>query len=158
MFVGGLPKMINQAQHNNEITELFAAVGINPCAKAPSISCCNDARLTESRSSVAIGKRITPAEHTRALPGNQHYCFVDFETKEEMDAALKALKGRLFMGGKLKLAPAREAGPALKDRRLNLGGSRGESGRDNSRQEISYADYVAGSRAAQSNDWRRRDA
>ena len=29
--------------------------------------------------------------------------------------------------------------------------------RDNSRQEISYADYVAGSRAAQSNDWSRRD-
>ena len=75
-----------------------------------------------------------------------------------MDVALKALSGRLFMGGKLKLAPARDAGPALKDRRLNLGGSRGESGRDNYRQEISYADYVAGSRAAQSKDWRRRDA
>lgn len=33
MFVGGLPKMINQAQHNSEIAELFAAVGFNPCVE-----------------------------------------------------------------------------------------------------------------------------
>lgn len=117
----------------------------------------NDTRLTEPSSRVAIGKRITPAEHTRALPGNQHYCFVDFETKEEMDAALKALRGTLFMGEKLKLAPAREAGPALRNRHLNLGGSRGEVPKDQSRQEISYSEYMAGSRAAQSNNWRRRD-
>lgn len=62
------------------------------------------------------------------------------------------------MGSRLKLAPARNMGKALEDRRLNLGGSRREHDKDHSRPEISYSDYMAGSnRAAQSNDWRKRD-
>jgi RNA recognition motif-containing protein len=42
----------------------------------------------------------------RSIRGNHHYCFVDFETREETNAAMKALNGRPIMGGKLKVALA----------------------------------------------------
>lgn len=35
LYVGGLGKMINQAQHNRDITELFAGAGFTPCVSEP---------------------------------------------------------------------------------------------------------------------------
>ncbi|KAJ5778377.1 RNA recognition motif domain protein [Penicillium odoratum] len=130
LYVGGLGKMLNQAQHNKEITELFA--GFNP---------------------TAVGKRITPHEHTRSLPGDHHYCFVDFETKDDTDAAMKVLKGRLFNGGRLKIAPARDIPKTLMNRRTNLGCGR--------REDESYylrpnkSEYMGESNL--SSNWRRMD-
>ena len=54
----------------------------------------------------AIGKRITPHESTRLKPGNHHYCFVDFKTREEANSAMKALNGRSVTGGRLKVSLA----------------------------------------------------
>jgi hypothetical protein len=124
--------MLNQAEHNREIADLLGA--FNP---------------------IAIGKRITPAEHTRMLPGKHHYCFVDFETKEDMDAAIRALNGRVHLGSRLKVVPSRDMPKALKDQRTGFKNSRpdGDEGK-----EVSYSEYMARpSRALQSNDWRRRD-
>ncbi|OKP11575.1 hypothetical protein PENSUB_2877 [Penicillium subrubescens] len=130
LFVGGLDKMINQAQHNSEIADLFAA--FKP---------------------VAIGKRITPDEYTRSFPGKHHYCFIDFETKEDMDAAIKTLNGSVYMGSQLKVRPAKEMPKALKDRRMGLGSNRP----DEDEGKIPYSDYVAGSsRALESSNWRRK--
>ncbi|KHO11390.1 Ribonuclease H-like protein [Metarhizium robertsii ARSEF 23] len=72
--------MIDQPQHTREITELFSDY---PPA--------------------AIGKRITPHQTTRSRPGNHHYCFVDFKTREQATAAMTALDGRVVAGGKLKV-------------------------------------------------------
>ncbi|KID83764.1 RNA recognition motif domain protein [Metarhizium guizhouense ARSEF 977] len=83
LYVGGLGKMIDQPQHIREITDLFSDY---PPA--------------------AIGKRITPHQTTRSRPGNHHYCFVDFKTKEQATAAMKALDGRVVAGGKLKVERA----------------------------------------------------
>ncbi|KID82463.1 Nucleotide-binding, alpha-beta plait [Metarhizium guizhouense ARSEF 977] len=80
LYVGGLGKMIDQPQHTREITELFSDY---PPA--------------------AIGKRITPHQTTRLRPGNHHYCFVDFKTREQATAAMTALDGRVVAGGKLKV-------------------------------------------------------
>ncbi|KAJ5582475.1 RNA recognition motif domain-containing protein [Penicillium sp. DV-2018c] len=131
LYVGGLDKMITQAEHNREVADIFA--GFNP---------------------VAIGKRITPDEHTRSLPGKHHYCFVDFYSKEDMDAAIKALNGTMHRGGRLKVVPSGPIPQALKDRRLGLMESRSKHEGDN----VSYSDYMAGSkRAFESSNWRRRD-
>lgn len=64
-----------------------------------------------SWTSIAISKRITPREDVRALPGNHHYCFVDFESMDDAQAAIQALNGRVVPGGpsgaRLKVRMAR---------------------------------------------------
>ncbi|KAF5003061.1 hypothetical protein FDECE_10372 [Fusarium decemcellulare] len=85
LYVGGLDKMIDQDQHQRELAELFS--GFTPAA---------------------ISKRITPHESTRSQPGNHHYCFVDFDTKEEASAAVEALNGKPIEGGFLKVSISRK--------------------------------------------------
>lgn len=75
----------------------------------------------------AIGKRFTPHESTRCSPGNHHYCFVDFETKPEAEAARQALNGRLVNGNKLKVALAKGMPQKLVDRRTDVGYGHTES-------------------------------
>ncbi len=41
------------------------------------------------------------------MPGNHHYCFVDFASPEEAERALNALNGREVPGGKLRVSLAR---------------------------------------------------
>ncbi|KAJ5142944.1 RNA recognition motif domain-containing protein [Penicillium bovifimosum] len=131
LYVGGLDKMVDQAEHNREVADLLA--GFNP---------------------IAIGKRITPDEYTRSFPGKHHYCFVDFESKADMDAAIKTLNGRVHRGGRLKVVPARPIPKALKDRHLGLIESRFKHEGDN----VSETNDMAGpKRALESSNWRRRD-
>ncbi|KAF3761916.1 hypothetical protein M406DRAFT_222190, partial [Cryphonectria parasitica EP155] len=84
VYVGGIGKMVNQEENDKEIRGYFEGFQI-----------------------VAISKRITPHPDTRLLPGNHHYCFVDFETVEEAKAAIQALNGRPVVGGKLRLGMAK---------------------------------------------------
>lgn len=110
-----------------------------------------------ANSRTAIGKRVTPHETTRSRPGNHHYCFVDFETKEQTNAAMKALNGRVIMGWKLKVSLAGGVPDKLADshtsarydRRAQDGASRPDSSRS--------ANAAQANRAAASTDWRRRD-
>ncbi|KAI9148948.1 Protein NAM8 [Paramyrothecium foliicola] len=80
VFVGGLGKMINQVENDRELRAIF-----------------------EDFKVVAVSKRITPHESTRAKPGKHHYAFVDLESKEEVDAAIAALNGRAWRGSRLKV-------------------------------------------------------
>lgn len=57
--------------------------------------------------SVTIGKRITPHASTRSMPGNHHYCFVDFSTPQEAQRAVAALSGLQVPGGQLRVSAAR---------------------------------------------------
>ncbi|XP_044715117.1 RNA recognition motif domain-containing protein [Hirsutella rhossiliensis] len=135
LYVGGLGKMIDQAQNNREISELFAH--FNP---------------------IAIGKRITPHEATRSKPGNHHYCFVDFETKAETRAAIQALNGKPIPGGRLKVALAGKIPQKLMERHTDARYGRRAYNtspeEDSGRQGEGAAQ--AGSRAMASRDWRRK--
>lgn len=55
---------------------------------------------------VAISKRITPHPSTRTKPGNHHYCFVDFETQDDAEDAIRVLDGRCVPGGRLRVSMA----------------------------------------------------
>ncbi|KAI0415540.1 RNA-binding domain-containing protein [Xylaria grammica] len=84
LYVGGLPRMQDQATNFAEITELF-----------------KDFKLE------AISKRVSAHESTRELPGNHDYCFVDFATPEQAKDAMESLNGATFNGERLKVSPAK---------------------------------------------------
>ncbi|KAJ4245583.1 hypothetical protein NW757_009846 [Fusarium falciforme] len=135
LYVGGLGKMIDQAQHQREITEIFT--GFNP---------------------TAIGKRITPHESTRAQPGRHHYCFVDFETKEEALAAADALNGTTTTGGPLKVSLAEKTPAKLVARHPDRRNGRRVYDRAYARPgNTGSEDATEASNAMASNNWRRRD-
>ncbi|TKW48431.1 hypothetical protein CTA1_10823 [Colletotrichum tanaceti] len=93
LYVGGLAKMIDQEQNQDEMREILGE--FNP---------------------VAISKRITPHESKRTVPGNHHYCFVDFATVEEAAAARDALNGKSWAGDRLRVNVARPLPDKLRDR------------------------------------------
>ncbi|KAK1590490.1 RNA recognition domain-containing protein [Colletotrichum navitas] len=107
LYIGGLPKMIDQQQSQDEMREILT--GFDP---------------------VAISKRITPHESTRSMPGNHHYCFVDFATVDEASAALKALNGKLWADERLRVNVAKPLPDKLKDR-LHPRNERDPPSRDN---------------------------
>ncbi|KAI1136799.1 RNA-binding domain-containing protein [Hypoxylon sp. FL0543] len=80
LYVGGLPRMHDQATNFSEISELFKDFQID-----------------------AISKRITAHESVRSKPGHHDFCFVDFATPEQAQAAIDAINGTLFRGGRLKV-------------------------------------------------------
>ena len=71
--------------------------------------------------SVAIGKRITPRAETRTMPGNYHYCFVDFSSTEEAERAMNELNGKPVEGGNLRVSFPRSKGPAFDRTETNHG-------------------------------------
>ncbi|KAK3363144.1 hypothetical protein B0T25DRAFT_575771 [Lasiosphaeria hispida] len=101
LYIGGLGPMIDQGQNEQELRELFAgASGV-----------------------VAIGKRITPHPSTREKPGNHHYCFIDFASEGDAERAMKAISGKPYAGGFLRVSLAKgkvplrdsEDGPGTSD-------------------------------------------
>ncbi|KAF4995881.1 hypothetical protein FGRMN_4838 [Fusarium graminum] len=111
VYVGGLGKMVDETQHQEELAEIFT--GFNP---------------------TAVGKRITPHESKHKLPGNHHYCFVDFDTKEEASSAAEALNGKEIPGGQLKVSTSDRIPQKLVSRQLDAReGRRVSDGMSNSR-------------------------
>ncbi|KAI0452944.1 RNA-binding domain-containing protein [Xylaria acuta] len=84
LYVGGLPRMHDQATNFAEMTELF-----------------KDFKLE------AISKRVSAHESTRDLPGRHDYCFVDFSTPEEAKEAMELLNGVSFREGPIKVSAAK---------------------------------------------------
>ncbi|KAK0381127.1 modin [Colletotrichum limetticola] len=93
LYVGGLGAMVDQAQHQDELQQIL-----------------------EGHKPLAISKRITPHESTRAKGGEHHYCFVDFATAEEADAARNTLDRKVWGTGRLRVNVARGLPDKLKDR------------------------------------------
>lgn len=85
------------------------------------------------------------------MPGNHHYCFLDFETREQASAAKKALHSKTIPGGRLKVSVA--GGIPNKLANPDTGVRYGRSVYDGSRS----ANTAPSNRAAESTDWRRRD-
>ncbi|KAI0130999.1 RNA-binding domain-containing protein [Daldinia grandis] len=81
LYVGGLPRMHDQATNSTEIRELFKDFQVE-----------------------AISKRVTAHESVRARPGHHDFCFVDFVTPEQAQAAKDTTNGRLFRDGRLKVS------------------------------------------------------
>ncbi|ODA81264.1 hypothetical protein RJ55_04228 [Drechmeria coniospora] len=127
LYVGGLGRMVDQEQNHGEVSELFA-----------------DFKPT------AIGKRITPHESTRSKPGNHHYCFVDFETRDEAGSAMRALNGKPYLGGKLRVSVATNIPAKLIDRRT-------EDLESPRTTDAAPESSGAPSRAFASMNWRRKD-
>ncbi|KAI3340538.1 RNA-binding domain-containing protein [Ustulina deusta] len=84
LYVGGLPRMHDQATNFAEMTELFKGFKLE-----------------------AISKRVSAHESTRDLPGNHDYCFVDFSTSEQAKEAMESLNGTSFKGERLKVSTAK---------------------------------------------------
>ncbi|KAI0394974.1 RNA-binding domain-containing protein [Xylariaceae sp. FL0594] len=101
LYVGGLPRMLDQATNFSEMTELFAGFKIE-----------------------AISKRVSAHEKTREQPGNHDYCFVDFATAEQAKEAMESLNGTIFKGEQLKVSPAKGRSNKWQERD-SLDGKRG---------------------------------
>ncbi|KAI8634396.1 hypothetical protein F5Y19DRAFT_470582 [Xylariaceae sp. FL1651] len=84
LYVGGLPRMHDQATNNAEMSELFKDFKVE-----------------------AISKRITAHESVRDTPGHHDYCFVDFATPEQAKEALESVNGTMFQGEQLKVSAAK---------------------------------------------------
>ncbi|KAI0010522.1 RNA-binding domain-containing protein [Xylariaceae sp. FL0662B] len=83
LYVGGLPRMLDQAANFTEMSELFRSFKVE-----------------------AISKRVSAHASARAKSGRHDYCFVDFATPREAKAAVAAADGRSFRGGRLKVSLA----------------------------------------------------
>ncbi|KAH8902088.1 hypothetical protein BR93DRAFT_948208 [Coniochaeta sp. PMI_546] len=92
LFVGGLGKMENQEQHQEEVRAYFTGYQVE-----------------------AVGKRIAPREETSQLPGNYHYCFVDLASADEAQRAIKELDGSPIPAGTLKVSQAKPPRPRQSD-------------------------------------------
>lgn len=104
LYVGGLPRMHDQATNFAEMTELFKEFKVE-----------------------AISKRVSAHESTRDLPGHHDYCFVDFSTAEQAKAAMEASNGTSFKGEKLRVSTAKGRSNKWRERD-ELDGSRRGSG------------------------------
>ncbi|KAI6769569.1 hypothetical protein HG530_004198 [Fusarium avenaceum] len=128
LYVGGLGKMVDQAQHQEELRQILS--GFKP---------------------TAIGKRITPHESKRITPGNHHYCFVDFETKEEASSAVEALNGKEIPGGQLKVSVSERVPQKLVGRQLDAR----EGRRAADRMNDTHPNRPGSSNPTVSDNWRR---
>jgi hypothetical protein len=84
LYVGGLPRMPDQAAVNLAMRELFANWEVD-----------------------AVSKIISPHESKKDQPGNHYYVFVDFKDGLEAADAVKKLDGTFKFGGKLKINHAK---------------------------------------------------
>ena len=87
LYVGGLPRIDGQEVINEQMKALFDGYAVE-----------------------AVSKLISPHESTATLPGDHHYCFVDFATTEDAQTAANAVNGAIMTatGSKLKVNMARE--------------------------------------------------
>ncbi|RYP45951.1 hypothetical protein DL768_007770 [Monosporascus sp. mg162] len=84
LYVGGLPRMLDQAMNDEEIRDIFKDFEVEN-----------------------VSKRISPDERKRTLPGRHNFCFVNFSTPEQAKMALEAVNGTTYRGDQLKVSLAR---------------------------------------------------
>ncbi|KAL7785930.1 hypothetical protein V8C37DRAFT_393211 [Trichoderma ceciliae] len=133
LYVGGLAKMLDQEQNTQEVMDIFT--GFNPSF---------------------IGKRIAPHESARSPAGTYYYCFVDFETKDEAEAAMQALDGAQYDGCVLKVSLAKRTD--RQTNRPNATPDRNGQGRGWRASNPRPEGGVPSNRAMGSNNWRKKDA
>ncbi|QSZ34166.1 hypothetical protein DSL72_005754 [Monilinia vaccinii-corymbosi] len=80
LYVGGLPRMLDQAENELEIRSIFKDFEID-----------------------GVSKRVSPRDRNDNN-NRRNFCFVDFATREEAEAARKAIDGMLYSGAPLKVS------------------------------------------------------
>ncbi|KAJ9138781.1 hypothetical protein NKR19_g7704 [Coniochaeta hoffmannii] len=140
LFVGGLTKMENQTQHQDEIRGYFAGYEVE-----------------------AVGKRITPREEVREVPGNHHYCFVDLASAEDAQRAIKELDGTPIPAGTLKVSQAKPPRPRQSDgtgyeNRYSSPRRNGALAENGDRPPRSKMESPQPQRSLMSNNWRAKAA
>ncbi|KAI1337586.1 RNA-binding domain-containing protein [Xylariaceae sp. FL0016] len=85
LYVGGLPRMHDQATNFEEMSEFFKGFQVE-----------------------AISKRVSAHAKKKTEPGHHDFCFVDLATPQEAYDAMKVLNGRTFRGLRLKVSIASE--------------------------------------------------
>ncbi|KAM0273722.1 hypothetical protein ACHAPA_001295 [Fusarium lateritium] len=144
LYVGGLSKMINQPQHQEELIRIFSGF-------KPYVTRTLEPKDHAHHVSTAIGKRITPHESKRKTPGNHYYCFVDFETKEEATSAAEAFDGKEIPGSQLKVSVSERVPQKLVGRQLDAR----EGRRAGDRMDNTHQNRPNTNNAMASNNWRR---
>ncbi|KAG5978779.1 hypothetical protein E4U55_005954 [Claviceps digitariae] len=138
VYVGGLGPSVDQVLDTAEVTEVFA--GFSP---------------------VTISNRIKPHDSTGSLPGNHHYCFVDFATKEEAQSAIDTLNGKVTESGPIKVSAARPPPNRQQNQRFSspYNNRFGDRTRHAPREQDGPQQNEgspAGSRSMASGNWRRK--
>ncbi|GAB1215592.1 hypothetical protein ATERTT37_004783 [Aspergillus terreus] len=103
LYVGGLPKVVEQETLNQNITDFFKGYNIEN-----------------------ISKQFTPHPAKRFEPGDHYYLFVDFNSVEEAQTAMDALNGKEGpWGASLRVQRARgETNTNSEERKARWGSAR----------------------------------
>ncbi|KAF1733257.1 putative RNA-binding protein RbpE [Beauveria bassiana] len=114
----------------------------------------NFQKLTRASCSAAIGKRITARpDESKPASGNRNFCFVDFDTRDEAEAARLALDGIELNGSPITVRTARRQREQMQPSSFRHDIQRNGNGNGNGSGAESPA---GGARAFASRDWRRR--
>ncbi len=111
----------------------------------------------------AVGKRITPREEVREVPGNHHYCFVDLASAEDAQRAIKELDGTPIPAGTLKVSQAKPPRPRQSDgtgyeNRYSSPRRNGALAENGDRPPRSKMESPQPQRSLMSNNWRAKAA
>ncbi|KAK6073221.1 RNA recognition domain-containing protein [Seiridium cupressi] len=83
LYVGGLPRMLDQAENEVEIRDIFKDFEVD-----------------------GVSKRVSPRESGEPGEGRRNFCFVDFTTREQAQAAKSAIHGISYREAPLKVSEA----------------------------------------------------
>ncbi|KAH8885292.1 RNA-binding domain-containing protein [Thozetella sp. PMI_491] len=89
LYVGGLPRMLDQAQNEEEMRDIFQDYEV-----------------------MAVGKRISPKNSYEPGSERRNFCFVDFSSAEQAQAALEAVNGTMYREAPLKVSMAKGPKPS----------------------------------------------
>lgn len=110
-------------------------------------------QANEATSSAAIGKRITARpDESKPAGGNRNFCFIDFDTKEDAEAARLALDGVELNGSPITVRTARRQQQSSTRHDIQRNSNRDNNGGDSPAGGATDSP----SRAFASRDWRRR--
>ncbi|KAF7918678.1 uncharacterized protein EAE98_003127 [Botrytis deweyae] len=108
LYVGGLPRMLDQTENELEIRSIFDGFEID-----------------------GVSKRVSPRENN--LEDRRNFCFVDFVSREEAEEAMRAIDGTSYRDAPLKVSMS--ITKSQRDRTGNRGVGMGMGMERNSRWE-----------------------
>ncbi|KAF5868283.1 putative ribonucleoprotein [Botrytis fragariae] len=79
LYVGGLPRMLDQTENESEIRSIFEGFKVDE-----------------------VSKRVSPRKNN--LDNRRNFCFVDFVSREEAEEAMRAIDGTSYRESPLKVS------------------------------------------------------
>lgn len=93
LYVGGLPRFMDQVTANLQIRDLFKGYNVE-----------------------VVGKQISPHPSVQEDPGNNYYCFVDLASEQEASHAIRTLNGIKKWNWKIKVSRTKTKSGKLHER------------------------------------------